>query len=70
MKIRNVVYKTRNIVVVLKRKVQNTTNCVIIGSGYSLSVNEKGQVIYKDPLFFAPSGKGYGNCDVFSMFLP
>ena len=68
MKIRNVVYKTRNIVVVLKRKVQNTTNCVIIGSGYSLSVNEKGQVIYKDPLFFAPSGKGYGNCDVFSMF--
>lgn len=68
MKIRNVVYKTRNIVVVLKRKVQNTTNCVIMGSGYSLSINGKKQVTYKDPLFFAPSGKGYGDCDVFSMF--
>lgn len=69
MKLRNVTYKTQNIVIIQKRKERgNTKTCIILGSGYSLSVDENNNVTYKDPLFFPPSGRGYGNCDVFSIF--
>ena len=44
--------------------------CIIMGSGYSLSIDHENKVIYKDPLFFPPSGNAYGDYTVLSLFYP
>lgn len=67
MKLRNVIYKTENIVLQEVRKSSSKT-CIIMWSGYSLSVNENNKVIYKDPLLFPPKGKQYGDYTVLSLF--
>ena len=70
MKLRNVILKTENIIL---QRVRTSTNCdcktcIIMGSGYSLSVDNYDNVIHKDPLFFPSSGNGYGNYTVLSLF--
>lgn len=72
MKLRNVIFKTRNIVIQEVRKARDCTckTCIIMGSGYSLSVDEENNVTHKDPLFFPPNGKDYGDYTVLSLFYP
>lgn len=67
MKLRNVIYKTENIIL-QKVKTSSSKTCIIMGSGYSLSVDANNIIIHKDPLFFPPSGKKYGNYTVLSLF--
>lgn len=72
MKLRNVIFKTKNIIIQEVRKSTNSTckTCIIMGSGYSLSVDDNNNVIHKDPLFFPPSGNDYGDYTVLSLFYP
>lgn len=72
MKLRNVIFKTKNIIIQEVRKSTNSDckTCIIMGSGYSLSVDEENNVIHKDPLFFPPSGNVYGDYTVLSLFYP
>lgn len=70
MKLRNVIFKSENLVI---QKIMDGTEstrrtCIIMGSGYSLSVDDDNDIVYKDPLFFPPSGKKYGNHTVLSLF--
>lgn len=67
MKLRNVIYRTENIVLQEVRKSSSKT-CIIMGSGYSVSVDANNKVTHKDPLFFPPSGKKYGDYTVLSLF--
>ncbi len=72
MKLRNVIFKTKNVIIqeVRKSTDHNCKTCIIMGSGYSLSVDEKNNVTHKDPLFFPPSGNMYGDYTVLSLFYP
>lgn len=72
MKLRNVIFKTKNIIIQEVRKSTNSDckTCIIMGSGYSLSVDEENNVIHKDHLFFPPSGNVYGDYTVLSLFYP
>lgn len=69
MRLRNIVYKSQNLILQQVRKSKSTT-CIIMGSGYSLSLDTSNKVIHKDPLFFPPSGKDYGDYNVLSLFYP
>lgn len=72
MKLRNVILKTKNIIIQEVRKSSDNTckTCIIMGSGYSLSVDDENNIIHKDPLLFPPSGNNYGDYTVLSLFYP
>lgn len=69
MRLRNIVYKSQNLILQQVQSSESTT-CIIMGSGYSLSLDSENKVIHKDPLFFPPSGKDYGDYNVLSLFYP
>lgn len=70
MKLRNVILKTENIIIQELKKATESTcrTCIIMGSGYSLSIDSEDKVIRRDPLFFPPSGNDYGDYNVLSLF--
>ncbi len=72
MKLRNVIFKTKNIIIQEVRKSTDCAckTCIIMESSYSLSVDEESNVIHKDPLFFPQSGNAYGDYTVLSLFYP
>ena len=68
--LQNVVYRSENLVVHVAKEGTNE-KLVILGSGYSLSINEQNKITNHDPLMIMPSTKEYrDNTTVMSIFYP
>lgn len=68
--LKNVEYKSNNLIVHTAKQGEKE-NLVILGSGYSLSINEQKQIVNHDPLMIFPSMKEYQeDTTVMSIFYP
>ena len=73
MKLRDVVYKSPNLIVQRIQKGSNASNsAVIVGNGHSVSVDDNDNVTFTDPGYRpVKSIKGYGDkCSVFIIYYP
>lgn len=67
--IENVVYKSRNLIINIAKT--GGKRLVILGSGYSMSLDKDDRVLKCDPLMILPSMKYFGeNTTVISVFYP
>lgn len=65
-----VIYSTNNLIMHIAKQ-GKTKKLVILGSGYSLSIDKQNQIVKHDPLMILPSIKGYSkDTTVVSIFYP
>ena len=65
-----VIYSTNNLIMHIAKQ-GKTKRLVILGSGYSLSIDKQNQIVSHDPLMILPSMKGYSDdTTVVSIFYP
>lgn len=68
--IQGVNYRSKNLIIHTAKQ-GSGKKLVILGSGYSMSINENNQVVNHDPLMILPSIKQYGeDTTVMSIFFP
>lgn len=66
----DVVYQSENLIIHVAKE-GTSQRLVILGSGYSLSIDEKNKIVNHDPLMILPSMKEYSNTTtVMSIFYP
>ncbi len=74
MQLRNIVYKSPNLIIQhIQKNSSNTSNiAIIVGNGHSVSLDDNNNVTFSDPLYHPEkSVKDYGNnCSVFIIYYP
>lgn len=72
-KLRNIVYKSENLIVQLMQKSSSPCNTVVIvGNGHSVSVDDYNNITFCGPCYYPPKRvKGYGDkCAIFAIYYP
>lgn len=70
-KVGEILYKSENVILQVLEYNENAQNVVILGEGYSESVNEKGIITHCDPLMFKPNTNLFNqNTQVIYVYYP